>query len=158
MDKLYKSLTSAISNLSILMLVTMTLIVGAAVFTRYTFSSTPAWSEELARLLMVWFSFLAIPLGVSGKFHVKVDILFLALSEKNAKILTFIAEIFICLFGIFLLVKGAALTFGTVGATLPALKLPTPFLYLCVPISGLLIVLASVRNMFGNNPPEEVND
>ncbi|WP_347712150.1 TRAP transporter small permease [uncultured Fretibacterium sp.] len=53
----------------------MTLLVVFQVLTRYLFSYSIAWADEVSRLTFVWAMFLAIPHGLKTGVHVGIDIL-----------------------------------------------------------------------------------
>lgn len=53
----------------------MTLLVIFQVLTRYLFSYSIAWADEMSRLTFVWSMFLAIPHGLKAGVHVGIDIL-----------------------------------------------------------------------------------
>jgi TRAP-type C4-dicarboxylate transport system permease small subunit len=55
--------------------ISMTFIVGAQVFYRYVLNDSLFWSEELARYLLVWISFLGATTAYYRGVHPGVDIL-----------------------------------------------------------------------------------
>lgn len=59
----------------------MTLLVVFQVLTRYLFSYSIAWADEVSRLTFVWAMFLAIPHGLKAGVHVGIDILVRKLPE-----------------------------------------------------------------------------
>ena len=53
----------------------MTVIVAVQVFFRYVLNQSLFWSEELARYLLVWLSFLGASVAYRRKAHPGIDIL-----------------------------------------------------------------------------------
>lgn len=79
-DKLFYWLTAI--NIAV-----MTLLIFIQVLLRYLFSSPLAWSEELARYLFIWMTFLAGYIGLRKGKHIGVEALQNALPAIPGKIL-----------------------------------------------------------------------
>lgn len=58
----------------ILLTASITVVVAAGVFWRYALNDSLAWSEELAKYLMVWLVFLGAPIAMRMSDHVAVAI------------------------------------------------------------------------------------
>lgn len=54
--------------LLIALLVTMTLLMGLQVFSRYILNASLSWSEELTRYLFIWSGFLSISYCIKSGF------------------------------------------------------------------------------------------
>src|SRR5699024_225552 len=54
------------------------------VFTRYVLNTPLSWSEELARLMVVWLSLLVVGFLASRNAHIAVDLLAVYLPKKLA--------------------------------------------------------------------------
>lgn len=59
----------------------MTAVIGLQVFYRYVLNDALAWSEELARLMMVWMTFLGLPIAAYKLGHSALTLLLDALPE-----------------------------------------------------------------------------
>jgi TRAP-type C4-dicarboxylate transport system permease small subunit len=53
-------------------LVLMTAIIGWQVFGRFVLGSSPAWAEQAALILMIWYVFFAAAAGVREGFHIRI--------------------------------------------------------------------------------------
>lgn len=53
----------------------MTGIIGWQVFARYVLNAAPAWTEQAALFLMLWFILFAAAAGVREGFHIKISLL-----------------------------------------------------------------------------------
>jgi len=51
------------------------IVVSASVVMRYGFNSSLSWSEDAAKFLMVWLTFIAAPLGFRHGAHVSLELL-----------------------------------------------------------------------------------
>ena len=61
-----------LSSIAMIFLVTMIVIVSTTVFTRYVFNFTLRWSDEVALLMMIWFGFIGMALGVKENIHLSI--------------------------------------------------------------------------------------
>ncbi len=130
------------------LLVLMTLVIGYQIFMRYIFSSTPKWSEEFSLVLMVWFAFIGIAIGVNKGIHLSIEYFVDKLSDKNKVKVHRLNDILILLFGFILMTAGYKLSKVAGMSIMPALQVPTTILYGVVPICGFMIIIYSTLNLF----------
>lgn len=129
--------------LLVLLLISMTLVLGVQIIARYVFQNSLTWSEELVRYLFIWSAFLGVPYCINKGASLKVVqfIDYLPAKLKNIVLMidrvlmvVFFAAIFV--FGL-LVVKNSFLN----GQRSPALGLPMYVVYLSVVVgSGLAII------------------
>ncbi|MCA8926671.1 MAG: TRAP transporter small permease [Alphaproteobacteria bacterium] len=67
---------------AVLLLAVMTGIIIASVFCRYVLSDAIPWSEEIAKFVMVWMTFIVAPVGLSLGAHIAIDALANALKGR----------------------------------------------------------------------------
>ncbi len=68
-------LLSVCKGLSVVLLIIMLGIIVAAVFFRYVLGDAIAWSEEIAKFVMVWMTFFTAPVGLKLGAHIAIDAL-----------------------------------------------------------------------------------
>lgn len=129
--------------LLVLLLISMTLVLGVQIIARYVFQNSLTWSEELVRYLFIWSAFLGVPYCINKGASLKVVqfIDYLPAKLKNIVLMidrvlmvVFFAAIFV--FGL-LVVKNSFLS----GQRSPALGLSMYIVYLSVVVgSGLAII------------------
>ncbi|MBA2938991.1 TRAP transporter small permease [Paenibacillus sp. CGMCC 1.16610] len=136
-------------NLALVALTSMTLIVFVQVVTRKLFNFVFFWSEEVTLLLMVWFSFMGFALGFREKLHIAMDSVTQHFPKRVNKVLGKIIDICIFGFGLYLVMNGWQFTELMNQSTLPATKLPTSFMYVVMPISGIMICIYSTLQLLG---------
>jgi len=137
-------------------IVLMTLIITLQVFTRYCFSMTPRWSEEVALILMVWFGFIGIAIGVKKGIHISIEYFASLCPESIQKIIVKVNDILIGIFGVLLVIYGSKLVKVTAASTLPATQWPGYLLYIMVPISGVMITCYCIAKLFGIEPDDKI--
>ena len=68
----------------IILLGTMTFLVGLQVIMRYVMQDSLSWSEELARYVFIWMVNIGISYGVKKNRHISIDFLNTILPEKKS--------------------------------------------------------------------------
>ena len=68
----------------------MVLILGSQVITRYLFSFTFSWAEQLTRIMFVWITFAGISLAAAKSMHLRVSAITMVVPKRWAsKVLLF---------------------------------------------------------------------
>ncbi len=140
----------------IVLVAVLTLVVLWGVFTRYMTKLVPAiggqaeYTEELARLLLIWVSTFGAALAFERKSHLGVDFFVDKLHPDAARIVAIIVQLLVIAMAVIVFVIGG----GKLAAAQMGQKLATMsfmnrgIVYLTFPISGLFIALFSLENMF----------
>ena len=132
-----------IERFLVLILVGMVLNVIWQVFTRFFTSSPSAFTNELARYLMIWLGILGAAY-ISGKQeHVAIDFFVKKLNNSVRRFIDRFVLLSILSFAFFVMIIGGI---NLVYITLkleqysPSLQIPLGLVYSIIPISGLLII------------------
>ncbi len=126
-------------------LAVMTVVVFAQVVFRELSASLP-WSEELARYLMVYLTYLGISVGVKRKSHIAVEAVTrkFPLKVQNAvEIITNIACIVCC---VIIVLYGIQLVNITMMQKSPALRMPMGIAYFSLVLGGILMIIQFLIN------------
>ncbi len=67
-------------------------------FTRYALNSSAAWTEEIARYLLIGTVFIAISAAVRDERHIQVDLLYRFLGRRSGRVLATIVDVVRILF------------------------------------------------------------
>mgnify|MGYP004473478123 CR=1 FL=1 len=136
-------------------------ILTAQVISRYVLGHSLSWSEELARYIFIWQIWLGSSYCVQKNRHIRIDI-FTHKLPKGAKNVfeTFVAIVSIA-FLIFLTFKGIKIVqmVSRMCQTSAALKLPMSYIYACIPVSCILMMIRYIEHiikMFRSEEMEEV--
>jgi TRAP-type C4-dicarboxylate transport system permease small subunit len=117
------------------------------VFTRFVLSNPSSYTDELARFLLIWIGLLGAAYAAGSKMHLAIDLLPSKLEGRARFYLAVVVEGCVFLFALAVLVIGGsslmALTL-TLGQTSTALHIPIGYVYLVLPLSGLLIMYYAV--------------
>lgn len=151
MDKRPRGISALISNLARWVsgfgLVLMALIIAWQVFARYVLNDSPAWSEQAALLLMIWYVMFAAAAGVREDFHIRIRVFADAFPAAAGKAVRIVAHSVVALFGAGMVVWGTELAVTTWPHAIPTLALPRGVAYIPIPLSGLLIIGFSLERI-----------
>lgn len=116
----------------------MTFVISIQIIFRVFFTAL-SWSEELARYLLVWSSFLGASVAVKRGAHIAVSFLVERLQGGAARIVRYLTlssmEIFFLIGGFY----GIKLIQRQVFQISPALRIPMRHVYLIIPISMFIM-------------------
>ncbi len=118
------------------------------VISRYLLSSPSSFTDELAGYLLIWVGVLGAAYVAGRQEHLAIDLLLQKSSPKVQKRLIVIINIVILLFAVSVMLIGGAwlvITRFQFGVMSAALHLPLGYVYLVMPISGLLISYYSIE-------------
>lgn len=128
-------------------LVLMTLIIGWQVFARYVLNASPAWSETLALLLMLYYIMLAAAVGVYEEFHLGLKIVFDSAPANIRRPLDIFNNALIAVFGVAMLIYGTQLAEFTADHVIPTLNISRAFAYWPFAAAGLLISVFALERL-----------
>lgn len=91
-NKVVKALIKIEDSVLMMCLALMGLVLFSQVVSRYFLKSPLIWSEELARYLQVWITFLGIGYGIRNKAHIEMTFIYNRCSKKIQNISTIITN------------------------------------------------------------------
>ena len=137
------------------LLVGMVLLIGANVFMRYVLNSGITWSEEISLVMVVWFSFIAMALGVRKNLHISIHLFRRSLPWLDRVLDTLKYVVALGVGGV-MLVYGWILIQFTSRSIMPATQLPSSTLYLVLPLSAILIVYEAIADLLGHDTDRDL--
>lgn len=120
------------------------------VFSRYVLSSPSSFTDELAGYLLIWVSLLGAAYVAGRREHLAIDIMLQRSGPVRQRILRIIIQSVILGFSFTVLVIGGSWLVYTrfyLGVTSAALQIPLGYVYIVLPVSGLLIVFYSIGHL-----------
>ncbi len=149
--------------IELLVIVVMTALVIDVVWnvvSRYLLESPSSFSVELASFLLIWIGLFGSAYATGKKEHIAIE-LFPQWVEKKGedkkRKLDHLINLLIIMFSFFVLVIGGirlvyiVFQMGQVSATM---QIPMGIVYLCLPISGLLIIFYAAHEMIYGLPED----
>ena len=119
----------------------MTLVVIMQVFCRYILNHSLFWSEELARYLLVWLTFLGASVAYYRNMHPGVDVVYSRLPESLKRAARICVAVLSLLFFLVMIWYGIRFAYFIRLQTTPALSLPKWTIFSVIPLSGLLLAI-----------------
>ncbi|MBI9104999.1 MAG: TRAP transporter small permease [Spirochaetales bacterium] len=132
---------------AMVLLVGMAIIIVINVFMRYVLNTGIRWAEEVAKLLMVWFTFIGMAVGVKQALHISLHLLPKNLPVKLELFLVFLKDIVTLIIGLVFLVYGIKIVEFTSKSIMPATEWPSSLLYLILPITSILIISEALMDI-----------
>ena len=120
------------------------------VFSRYVLNDPSSFTDELAGFLLIWVGLLGAAYVAGKREHLAIDLLMQKSSPKRQKKLEIIISITIIIFAITVMVIGGSWLVYTrlyLSVKSAALGLPLGFVYLVIPLSGILITYFDIDNI-----------
>ncbi len=159
--KLRKKIDKILSVFLVFVMAILVLDVLWQVASRYLFNSPSSFTDELAGFLLIWVGLFGAAYGTGTKIHLAIDLLPSKLSFDRRKYLEVIINCLIAVFSLLVFVIGGTWLVYTrfyLGQISAALKIPLGYVYLVLPVSGLLIIFYAVSNtilFFEKGKPEK---
>ena len=130
------------------LLLALVLLGGISVFFRYFLDAPIIWSEELTRFLGIWLVLLGTGDCAERGMHVAFDLLQTKLGHSRAGYtLTAFINVMIIVFGFVLVTQSFFLIKGTLTQESSVMRVPIAFMYLSLPLCGMLIIMGSINQM-----------
>ena len=119
-------------------------VVAAQVFFRYVLNHSLFWSEELARYILVWLTFLGASVAYRRGTHPRIDLFVSRFGSRGARAIHVGAHLVALAFFGVLVIYGAQFAYFVRLQISPALQIPKWIVMLVLPISGMVMILHAV--------------
>jgi TRAP-type C4-dicarboxylate transport system permease small subunit len=144
---LKKNIDKVLSWILIVLMAVITVNVLWQVFSRFILQNPSSFTEELARYMLIWIGILGAAYVAGQKLHLAIDLLSTKLQGKSKSFLEIFIQLCIFVFSFFVMVVGGirlvyiTLELNQISA---ALQIPLGYVYLVLPISGVLMMFYSL--------------
>ncbi len=143
-----KRLDQGIDFILAMILAAMTIIVFTQVFFRYVLNSPLSWPEEVARLMIVWLTFLGGYMALREKKHIGFNLLVKKLSPQVQQIIIIVGKVLIIVFLLVMIKEGVLFVRKFANVPMPYTQFPIgKVAYTVFPISGVLMLLQMVQDL-----------
>lgn len=155
------------SGALIIALAVMVIVIFTQVVMRYIFNNALSWSEEFARYLFVWFSWIGVSAGLKDGEHLRVEILSTALIRRGHMKSKEALDILVNL--VWLATTAIVTIYGfevvqsqmELHVVTPAMRLPVWLGYLSIPACSAVVgirlivkIIESLKVIFGKSDLE----
>ena len=138
----------------------LTLDVIWGVLTRYALGEQAKWTEELARFLLIWVSLLGGAVAYRDREHLGIDFVVNNFEPSVRKGMTLLKEFLAIVIVVGVLIIGGLKLVSDaliLEQTTPALGWQMGYVYLVIPMVGVLMLMFSMEFIWGlwNSKPED---
>ncbi len=147
LDKLLTVSFKVLKAILCVILLGMVGILMAHVIFRYVLNNSLSWSEELLKILLVWFGMLSVSVLAARREHVAIVVFKEHMPKKVADTLTKITQVLIVLICVVVVIVGVQYVISAGFRPTPALRLPYGYAYAAVPVSFVFVTLYEFRNL-----------
>ena len=150
MKKFQHTLNRVLEVFLVLLMTVLVLDVLWQVFSRYLLSSPSSFTDELAGFLLIWVGVLGAAYVAGRKEHLAIDILIQKSPPARQRLLLYLIHSLIFLFALSVMVTGGMVLMYTrfvLQVKSAALQLPLGYVYIVLPISGLIIMYYEVLHI-----------
>lgn len=147
MEKLTKIIIIILEKVLIILMAAIVIDVSWQIITRFILKDPSSFSEELAGFLLIWIGLLGASYALYTRAHLGIDILTAKLEGTKRRSSEILIYSIVLLFAFFVLVIGGfklvILTF-TLNQISPALGITMGYIYIVLPLTGLLMIYFSI--------------
>ena len=136
--------------LLIVLMVAMTAAIFTQVFSRYVLQDSIPWTEEVARYILVYITFVGGALAVFENTHLKVELVVDLLSPRWQRGLHLFSASLIAMTAILLIYYGGRFTWLSRNTISPAIDQPLSWIYAVMPLAGVLMLIFAVLQIAGD--------
>lgn len=151
MNKLRTVLNKTIEVICMALLVFMVVLGTWQIITRYVLNNPSTVSEDLLIYSFVWMALLGSAYVFGKKDHMTMVFFRQKLDNKSPQvkfILSVMTEIVVLLFSALVLVLGGVqISKLAMGQISPALGIPMGYVYLALPLSGIITIIYNILNL-----------
>ena len=146
--KIVNGICAVLEYIAVLCLGAMVVAVMVQVTGRYVFSKTPGWSEEMARVFMITFSFIGIAIGVRDKIHIAMSVVVDNALKRIRLPIEIFGKILILTLGSMMSINMGLLFQKLQHNRLPGTGMPTVFIYIIPTIVGITLALLAIYQIY----------
>lgn len=131
-----------------LLMLSMAVIVFVGVFFRYVIDAPLGWTEEAGRFCLMWASLLGMYLAYRRAEHIRVDALTSRLPPVARHRLSICGNLLLAVYISALVIEGVRYSGAFLDSYSPMLGLPLGVVYAALPLSGALMFVAIVADVW----------
>ena len=128
----------------------MTLVVICGVFARYVMQNPMVWTEEIARMAMIWTAYLGMSVATRRRGHLGVVFVVKKMPLLLQRIVKLLTDSMIVVFLYIIIIKGVEMVVNAKVQIEPATGIIMSYPFAIVPISGALMLMQQLMVMAGD--------
>lgn len=143
-----KALNKVLGVITAILMMVMVLGCCWQVVTRFILNNPSKYTEEFLRYALIWLTMLGMPYAYGQDKHLAINLVTKTFRVKNLLATKIMIEVIVLILSVFVLIMGGVMvTINSVGQISPAMQLPMPIYYACLPISGILMCFYCITRL-----------
>lgn len=147
LDKLILVTFKLLKAVLVFLLVGMIAILVLHIWFRYVMNNSLTWSEELLKILLVWFGMLSVSVLAVRREHVAIVVFKEHMPKGISNFLSKLTQIITVIICIVVIYVGFRYMLGSGNRLTPALRISFSWAYAAIPVSFLLVTFYEFRNL-----------
>ncbi len=143
-EKFSTALNRHVETLLFVLGFSMAVVVAVQVFFRYVLNQSLFWSEELARFMLVWLTFLGASVAYKRGSHPGIDMLYKRMPPAVRKASALLVHTVSMGLFVVMIVYGYQFSYFVRRQISPALYLPKWIIFSVIPVSGAIFLIHAV--------------
>lgn len=131
----------------VFLLVLMVGILVVHIVFRYVLNNSLTWSEELLKILLVWFGMLSVAVLAARREHVAIVVFKNMMPKKVSDFLTKFTQLVTVIICIVVMIVGTMYVLESGDRPTPALRMPYGYAYAAIPVSFIFVTFYEFRNL-----------
>ncbi len=145
-DKALEVVFKIMKVLLILVLVSMVVILMAHIIFRYVLNNSLTWSEELLKIMLVWFGMMSVAVLAARREHVAIVVFKEHMPKKVQNFLSKLTQLIIVGICVLMVIIGIQYCMKAGFRLTPALRIPYVWAYAAIPVAFVPVTLFELRN------------
>lgn len=142
MSRLFSAIDKIVETLITVSLIALFTLTFGQVILRYVSGFPLIWTEEVARFLLVWFTFLGATIGISRLCHITIAISIQDIQKGRYRpYIKLFLNILLILFFLVLMYKGTELSIRMRHVVATSVPIPMWVVFITVPLNGMLMLI-----------------
>jgi len=148
MGKVKRILDKSVDFTTILILIVLVCVTFLQVIGRYIFQNPPAWTEELARYLAVWLTFLGAAMAFRSGNHLGIDFFTSMMPKGLQKVVSIVISLLLCSILAIFVWKGYNMADFVSRQLSPAMRISMKIPYAAIPVGSALMLFEVINNLY----------
>lgn len=144
-NKIFQTIDGILTWIISLILMILVVVDFTAVLARTVLQASLIWADEFLRYSFIWMVFLGGALAIRKRSHITVNLAPMLFPSRWHRSIFILSSLFILIFATSLLVISFEYVTQGFGQVSTAMQIPMAWVYLCIPISMILVVIGCLR-------------
>lgn len=144
----YRGVVWTERGIAMVLLVALLALIVAQIFTRYVLNAPLSWTEELARFVFIWFTFMSAAYVMARRRHITVILFGAKGSGRVVSVFEAVAYLIVIVVATAMVVGGVQLVSGASRLVSPGTGIPLGVVYAAIVVGYGLIAVHSAFNIY----------